>query len=149
MNYCWFQILMGLPREQYKRNKCCFWEVVAFFFPHPFQEQKNFLLKIQFMHWFMLVTFLLLWQPTITGEVREEKFIGSLLTLSEDKSHWPPPIRPHLLIFPKQFHQLEPKYSNKWDNGACLIQTTTICKFNSVHTDECRWVFYVLLSLVK
>lgn len=42
-------------KHQYKKKQmllqrgCCF-----FFFSRPFQEQKNFRLKIQFIHWFML-----------------------------------------------------------------------------------------------
>jgi hypothetical protein len=37
----------------------------------------------------------------------------------------PPPTRTHLLILPKQFHQLGTKYLNELALGTILIQTTT------------------------
>jgi hypothetical protein len=39
-----------------------------------------------------------------------------------------PPIRPHPLILPKEFHQIGIKHSNPWAYGAILIQTIT-CSF--------------------
>jgi hypothetical protein len=34
--------------------------------------------------------------------------------LKAHPSEKPPPIRPHFLILPNQFHWLETKYSNMW-----------------------------------
>lgn len=68
---------MGLPREQYKRNKCCFREVVAFFLT-LFKNKRTVFLKYSLCIGLCLVTFLLLCQPTITGEVREEKVYWEL-----------------------------------------------------------------------
>ena len=49
-------------------------------------------------------------------------------------SNTPPPARRNLLILPKQFHQLEMKYSNSWAYGSILMVaiTDTVTRCDSV-----------------
>lgn len=66
-------------KHQYKKKQmllqrgCCF-----FFFLGLFKNKRTFVLKYSLYIGLCLVTFLLLWQPTITGEVIQERVFWDL-----------------------------------------------------------------------
>jgi hypothetical protein len=67
-----------------------------------------------------------------------ESRIGPVVGFRNPKAHTPsdipPPTRPHLLIFPKQVHQLRDRHSNIGASGAILIQTTKGARTNIYFT---------------
>jgi hypothetical protein len=57
----------------------------------------------------------------------ERELTGNSVSFLHPKaSDQPPPKRPHLLIFSRQFYQLQTKFSNMWTYGVILIYTSQI-----------------------